>query len=157
MCWAGIVALLRDRFNANEILVSLMLVYVADMVLNYLVYGPWKDPQGLAVSYPLGNMQIETREHRVRSDYGAGHRRRGMLLTHDRRLPSLEGCHAEGRLHHGPQDRGPVAGSRRLITRPREPADCFCSRLQRHRGVSLPDACASGLGGRPSKIETFAR
>ena len=46
MMWAGIVALLRDRFNANEILVSLMLVYVADMVLNYLVYGPWKDPQG---------------------------------------------------------------------------------------------------------------
>ena len=28
--WAGITALLRDRFNANEILVSLMLVYVAD-------------------------------------------------------------------------------------------------------------------------------
>jgi simple sugar transport system permease protein len=46
MVWAGIVALLRDRFHANEILVSLMLVYVADMVLNYLVYGPWKDPQG---------------------------------------------------------------------------------------------------------------
>ena len=46
MAWAGIVALLRDRFNANEILVSLMLVYVADMVLNYLVYGPWKDPLG---------------------------------------------------------------------------------------------------------------
>lgn len=46
MLWAGIVALLRDRFNANEILVSLMLVYVADMVLSYLVYGPWKDPQG---------------------------------------------------------------------------------------------------------------
>ena len=46
MLWAAIVALLRDRFNANEILVSLMLVYVAGMVLNYLVYGPWKDPQG---------------------------------------------------------------------------------------------------------------
>ena len=46
MCWAGIVALLRDRFNANEILVSLMLVYVAEQVLNYLVYGPWKDPAG---------------------------------------------------------------------------------------------------------------
>ncbi len=46
MFWAGIVALLRDRFNANEILVSLMLVYVADMVLNYLVFGPWKDPAG---------------------------------------------------------------------------------------------------------------
>ena len=46
MAWAAIVALLRDRFNANEILVSLMLVYVADMLLSYLVYGPWKDPQG---------------------------------------------------------------------------------------------------------------
>ena len=46
MAWAAITALLRDRFNANEILVSLMLVYVADMVLGYLVYGPWKDPAG---------------------------------------------------------------------------------------------------------------
>jgi simple sugar transport system permease protein len=46
MAWAAIVALLRDRFNANEILVSLMLVYVAEMLLSYLVYGPWKDPQG---------------------------------------------------------------------------------------------------------------
>src|SRR6185369_9279047 len=44
--WAAIVALLRDRFNANEILVSLMLVYVAVQVLNYMVFGPWKDPQG---------------------------------------------------------------------------------------------------------------
>jgi ABC-type uncharacterized transport system permease subunit len=46
MAWAGIVALLRDRFNANEILVSLMLVYVADILLSWLVYGPWKDPAG---------------------------------------------------------------------------------------------------------------
>ncbi|HEX5737735.1 MAG TPA: ABC transporter permease, partial [Hydrogenophaga sp.] len=46
MLWAGITALLRDRFNANEILVSLMLVYVGIQVLNYLVYGPWKDPAG---------------------------------------------------------------------------------------------------------------
>ena len=46
MAWAGLTALLRDKFNANEILVSLMLVYVADMVLSYLVFGPWKDPQG---------------------------------------------------------------------------------------------------------------
>lgn len=46
MFWAGIVALLRDRFNANEILVSLMLVYVAELLLGYLVYGPWKDPKG---------------------------------------------------------------------------------------------------------------
>jgi ABC-type uncharacterized transport system permease subunit len=46
MLWAGVVALLRDRFNTNEILVSLMLVYVAGLLLNYLVYGPWKDPDG---------------------------------------------------------------------------------------------------------------
>jgi len=46
MFWAGIVALLRDRFSANEILVSLMLVYVAELLLSYLVFGPWKDPKG---------------------------------------------------------------------------------------------------------------
>ena len=46
MVWGGITALLRDRFNASEILVSLMLVYVADMLLSYLVFGPWKDPNG---------------------------------------------------------------------------------------------------------------
>ncbi len=46
MLWGGLTALLRDRFNANEILVSLMLVYVAEQVLSWVVYGPWKDPQG---------------------------------------------------------------------------------------------------------------
>ena len=46
MFWAGITAWLRDRFNANEILVSLMLVYVAVMLLSFMVSGPWKDPQG---------------------------------------------------------------------------------------------------------------
>ncbi|TAK77901.1 MAG: ABC transporter permease [Aquabacterium sp.] len=46
MAWAAIVAFLRDRFHASEILVSLMLVYVAEQLLGYLVYGPWKDPNG---------------------------------------------------------------------------------------------------------------
>ena len=46
MVWAGLTALLRDRFHANEILVSLMLVYVAVQLLGYLVFGPWKDPNG---------------------------------------------------------------------------------------------------------------
>jgi simple sugar transport system permease protein len=46
MLWAGLVAVLRDRFSASEILVSLMLVYVAELLLGYLVYGPWKDPHG---------------------------------------------------------------------------------------------------------------
>lgn len=46
MVWAGIAALLRDKFNASEILVSLMLVYVAVQLLGFMVDGPWKDPQG---------------------------------------------------------------------------------------------------------------
>lgn len=46
MAWAAITAVLRDRFNASEILVSLMLVYVAQQLLNYLVFVPWKDPMG---------------------------------------------------------------------------------------------------------------
>jgi simple sugar transport system permease protein len=44
--WASITAWLRDRFNANEILVSLMLVYVAQLLLAWLVHGALKDPQG---------------------------------------------------------------------------------------------------------------
>jgi simple sugar transport system permease protein len=46
MAWASVTAWLRDRFNANEILVSLMLVYVAQLLLSYLVHGPLKDPSG---------------------------------------------------------------------------------------------------------------
>ena len=46
MVWAALVEWLRERFHANEILVSLMLVYVAVQVLGYLVFGPWKDPAG---------------------------------------------------------------------------------------------------------------
>jgi ABC-type uncharacterized transport system permease subunit len=46
MFWAGITALLKDRFHANEILVSLMLVYIAIFTLNFMVNGPLKDPAG---------------------------------------------------------------------------------------------------------------
>jgi ABC-type uncharacterized transport system permease subunit len=44
--WAALVAWCKDRFHANEILVSLMLVYVANLLLVWLVVDPWKDPQG---------------------------------------------------------------------------------------------------------------
>jgi ABC-type uncharacterized transport system permease subunit len=44
--YALIPAICRVRFGASEILVSLMLVYVADLVLDYLVRGPWRDPHG---------------------------------------------------------------------------------------------------------------
>ena len=44
--WGLIPAILKTRFNTNEILTSLMLVYIALLILDYLVVGPWKDPQG---------------------------------------------------------------------------------------------------------------
>jgi simple sugar transport system permease protein len=46
MAWAAIPALLKTRFNANEILTSLMLSYVAIELLGYFVRGPWRDPGG---------------------------------------------------------------------------------------------------------------
>ena len=46
MAWASVPALLKTRFNVNEILVSLMLVYVAELLLVHLVQGPWRNPQG---------------------------------------------------------------------------------------------------------------
>jgi simple sugar transport system permease protein len=46
MLWAAIPALLRTRFNTNEILVSLMLVYVAQLLVSWLVHGPMMDPDG---------------------------------------------------------------------------------------------------------------
>jgi simple sugar transport system permease protein len=44
--YAFIPALFRVRFGASEILSSLMLVYVAELLLDYLVRGPWRDPKG---------------------------------------------------------------------------------------------------------------
>ena len=46
MAWAAIPAFFKTRFNANEILTSLMLSYVAILLLSYLVHGPWRDPEG---------------------------------------------------------------------------------------------------------------
>jgi simple sugar transport system permease protein len=57
--WAAVPALLRTRFNVNEILSSLMLTYVSLQVLSYLVGGPWKDPNGrnFPASAPLVDSQ----------------------------------------------------------------------------------------------------
>ncbi len=44
--WATVPALLKTKFNANEILTSLMLVYIAQLTVSWLVFGPWKDPAG---------------------------------------------------------------------------------------------------------------
>jgi general nucleoside transport system permease protein len=44
--YALIPAICKVKFGASEILTSLMLVYVADLFLDYLVRGPWRDPNG---------------------------------------------------------------------------------------------------------------
>lgn len=46
MTWASIPAFLKTRMNTNEILTSLLLVYVAILILSTLVHGPWRDPAG---------------------------------------------------------------------------------------------------------------
>lgn len=46
-----IPALLKVRLRANEIIVSLMLNYVCILFLEYLVYGPWKDP--VSFGFPM--------------------------------------------------------------------------------------------------------
>ena len=54
MAWAAIPAWLKTRFNANEILTSLMLVYVAVLLLSMLVHGAWRDPEGF--NFPQSKM-----------------------------------------------------------------------------------------------------
>ncbi|WP_349434328.1 ABC transporter permease [Pararhizobium sp. A13] len=45
--FAGIPAFLKAHLNTNEILTSLMLVYVAQLFLDWLVRGPWRNPGGM--------------------------------------------------------------------------------------------------------------
>lgn len=47
MAYAAIPALLKTNFKTNEILTSLMLVYIAERILDWTVRGPWRDPNGL--------------------------------------------------------------------------------------------------------------
>jgi len=54
MAWAAIPAFLRARLGVNEILVSLMLTYVAGLALSALVFGAWKDPEGF--NFPQSRM-----------------------------------------------------------------------------------------------------
>ena len=58
MAWAAIPAWLRTRFNANEILTSLMLVYVATLLLSWLVHGPWRDPEGY--NFPQSRLFVDS-------------------------------------------------------------------------------------------------
>lgn len=44
--WAGIAGFLKARFNANEVITTLMLNYIANYLLAYLIRGPLIDPNG---------------------------------------------------------------------------------------------------------------
>lgn len=54
--WALIAGIPRAIWNVNETITTLMLNYVAINMVDYFVYGPWKDPKGfnfpLSASFP---------------------------------------------------------------------------------------------------------
>jgi len=54
--WCLVAGALRARMNVNEILTTLMLNYVAILIVDYLVHGPWRDPRGygfpLSIEFP---------------------------------------------------------------------------------------------------------
>jgi general nucleoside transport system permease protein len=56
LLWAAICAGLRVAVNLNEALSTLLLNFVAPLIVAYLVFGPWKDPQSfnlpLSKEYP---------------------------------------------------------------------------------------------------------
>jgi len=45
--WSGVAGLLRARCNVNETISTLLMNYVAVLLVNYVVYGAWKDPTSL--------------------------------------------------------------------------------------------------------------
>jgi len=42
LAWAIIPAFLKVKLEVNEVMVTLMMNYIASFLVNYLVYGPWK-------------------------------------------------------------------------------------------------------------------
>ncbi|MBB6675460.1 ABC transporter permease [Cohnella nanjingensis] len=44
--WGLLTAIPRTYFQVNELVTSLMLNYVGLLALDYVVFGPWKDPKG---------------------------------------------------------------------------------------------------------------
>ena len=45
--WAMIAGYFKSKWNVNEIISTLMLNYIAIRILEYFVYGPWRDPSSL--------------------------------------------------------------------------------------------------------------
>lgn len=49
--WGLLPAWLKARFQVNEVITTLMMVYIASELVNYLVYGPWRAPEELGFPY----------------------------------------------------------------------------------------------------------
>jgi len=49
--WASVAGLLRARWQVNEVIVTLLMNYIAILLTDYLVFGPWKNPDGF--NFPL--------------------------------------------------------------------------------------------------------
>ncbi|ADR19193.1 ABC transporter permease [Calditerrivibrio nitroreducens] len=49
--WSGIAGFLKVKLNVNEIIVTLLMNYIAILIVDYLVYGPLKDPEGFNFPY----------------------------------------------------------------------------------------------------------
>jgi len=75
--WGAIPALLKNRFGANEILTSLMLTYVALLLLDWLVRGPWRDPQG----YNFPQSALFSADATIPLLFGVGRLHWGVLLA----------------------------------------------------------------------------
>ena len=74
--FGAIPAWLRNRFGANEILTSLMLVYVAQLFLDWLVRGPWRDPKGY--NFPKS---VSFEEWQILPTFGDGRVHAGAVLA----------------------------------------------------------------------------
>ena len=49
--WAATAALLRHWRGVNEVISTLLANYIAILLVNVFVFGPWKNPQGLGYPY----------------------------------------------------------------------------------------------------------
>lgn len=49
--WALVPAWLKARFQVNEVITTLMMVYIASELVNFLVYGPWRAAEELGFPY----------------------------------------------------------------------------------------------------------
>ena len=120
--YALIPAICKVRFGASEILTSLMLVYVADLFLDYLVRGPWRDPKGYNFPTTAGVRSGRDRADPDRGQPAASRRaHRARRRGAGGRAPARP--HHQGLRDHGRRRRAQGGALRRLQRRPARDLD----------------------------------